>query len=320
MIKQLAPTLDPRQKADLIYRSAQSELAGRLWRAALGSSFGPEQAALPGEQAQPPGGVDSLLAMLIAEHQETPARPAPIEPRLTPAAEAVDAPSPPQVTRVEPDTFAAPGLGPNARHAAAIEQAAQRTNMPPAVLAAIVDAEAAKGRDGGWKLYSRNPRSSAAGLGQFLAGTWRDEAERPGTWLNQTARANGWLTQGGKVEHGARGDLLALRYDGTASINAIADYARANLDRLRKAGIAIEQGVQGTARAAYLGHHLGVGDAIKFFKAGLGASHARKLLQAQVGAASAARQIASAGDAASAHRAWLLGFVDRKIRPERFQA
>jgi hypothetical protein len=305
----------PEQKAELIYTQAHSELTSRLWRAALGDGgdFASPEAA-PAEGAGAMTDFDSLLAALGAPR---PAARAPTAP--------VAAPEPPKADDAHLPEGAvavgrAGGLGVNARHEASLNAAAARTGIPAAALAAIVDAEAAKDRDGGWKAYSRNPRSSAAGLGQFLSGTWQSEAERPGTWLNGEAKARGWLTESGKVARGARSELLALRYDPAASIQATADYARGNLDRLRRAGVAIGDGMEGVAHAAYLGHHLGVGDAIKFMKGGLDASRARLLLSAQVGAAAAGQRIAAAGDATDAHRAWLLNYVGRNVRPARFDA
>lgn len=306
----------PEQKAELIYTQARSELTSRLWRAALGDGgdFGTPEAA-PTEGAGAMTDFDSLLAALGAP------RPA----ASTPTAAVAAPTTQPTVDDTRMPEVAvgvgrAGGLGVNARHEASLNAAAARTGIPAAALAAIVDAEAAKDRDGGWKAYSRNPRSSAAGLGQFLSGTWQSEAERAGTWLNGEAKARGWLTESGKVARGARSELLALRYDPGASIQATADYARGNLDRLRRAGVAIGDGMEGVAHAAYLGHHLGVGDAIKFMKGGLDSSRARLLLSAQVGVAAAGQRIAAAGDATDAHRAWLLNYVGRNVQPARFDA
>ena len=69
----------------------------------------------------------------------------------------------------------------------------------------------------------------------------------------------------------------------------------------------------------YLGHHLGRRDAIRFLRGGLVPERARKLLNAQIGTGSASRRIAEAGNAAAAHRVWLLDYVGRNIRPERFR-
>ncbi|MDP9414836.1 MAG: peptidoglycan-binding protein [Pseudomonadota bacterium] len=312
----------PEQKAGLIYAQARADLSSRLWRAALGDADAGSRPDPFAGGLSSEGGLEALLTVLARGEASATADRAPQSPLPSPEplqavpdeASERDGALPP-----EPSSPAV-GLGANQRHQPALEAAARRTGIPAAALSAIVDAEAAKRPDGSWKLYSRNPRSSAAGLGQFLSSTWIGEAERPGTWLNATAHDRGWLTEGGKIAKGARSELLSLRYDAEASINATADYARANLDRLRKAGVAIGGDVKGTAQAAYLGHHLGVGDAIKFLKGGLDPSRARTLLNAQVGSASASRRIAQAGDAAGAHRTWLLDYVGRHIRPTRFEA
>ena len=157
-------------------------------------------------------------------------------------------------------------------------------------------------------------------LDQFLSGTWIGEAQRKGTYLNEIARTRGWLDNNGKVLSGCRSALLALRYDADTSINAIADYAKGNLDRLRRAGVNIGGSAEKIAQSAYLGHHLGPGDAIRFLKGGLDPARARLLLNAQVGTARASQRIAATGDAAQAHRAWLLDYVGRNVQPARFSA
>jgi hypothetical protein len=116
----------------------------------------------------------------------------------------------------------------------------------------------------------------------------------------------------------ARSPLLALRYDGEAAIQAIADYARANLTALREAGVATGGSAAEIARTAYVGHHLGLRDAARFLTGGLDAGHAAHLLRKQIGDDAAAQRIAAAGDAAQAHRQWLTGYLDHAVRPERF--
>ncbi|WIW90912.1 peptidoglycan-binding protein (plasmid) [Sphingobium sp. V4] len=312
------------QKADVIYAQARSELTTRLWRAALGSEEGGEKRA--GGDVKLPMSLDSLLT-LLKEDKQTPA-PAMPQRATLPESE----PSTPilpwdgqggrqqQGRQQDATAGQARGYGPNAGHAGALSAAAQRTGLPVAALATIVHAEAAKAPDGRWLPYSRNPRSSAAGLGQFLSGTWRGEAEREGTWLKAVARQRGWLNDHGRVKGEDRAALLALRYDPEAAIQATADYAKANLDALARAGVSIGEGAQAVAQAAYLGHHLGRGDAIRFLKGGLDPDRARTLLNAQIGAAGAGRRIAAVGDATVAHRAWLLDFMGRNIRAERFSA
>lgn len=322
MISSLAlKQLSAPQRAQLIYSEARSELSNRLWRAALGSGDDFERDSIGSNDKQM--GLDALLALFSPDGDD--AR----QPTLSPAVVVREA-KPHAWEAVEPDgaerlrwsgsdgEISGNALGANARYQPALESAAARTGIPANALAAIVHAEAAKGRDGSWQCFSRNPRSSAAGLGQFLSGTWEGMAETKGSWLNAVAQSKGWLNSNGQVVSAARSALLALRYDATASINAIADYANQNLDGLKRAGVAIGSDAKDIARSAYLGHHLGLGDAIKFMKGGLAPARARMLLGAQIGRADADRHIASAGDATAAHRSWFLNYVSRNVRPERF--
>lgn len=320
--------LNSTQKAEVIYAHARSELAGRLWRAALGSD---DTGAKPvANERELPMSLDLLLSLLEERNADAPPKPA--QAQIASPAPERDRPSAETPVRWEGQgaseesatSAGARGYGPNAAYVGTLRAAAARTGLPVAALATIVHAEAAKGSDGRWLPYSRNPRSSAAGLGQFLSGTWRGEAEREGTWLNNVARQQGWLNDRGKVKGENKAALLALRYDPDAAIQATADYAKANLDSLRNAGVSLGEGgrpgAQALAQAAYLGHHLGRGDAIRFLKGGLDPDRARTLLNAQIGTASASRRIAASGCATTAHRTWLLDYIGRNIRPERFNA
>lgn len=337
--------LSPQKRAQVIYAEAQSQLSSRLWRAALGDGDSKDA-----RETSPFGGnnmnMDSLLGLLggregIASaqgghcachcacscHQQTAAGAGEAKPTRigTTGAGTIDPDEPRAYTPVTLSSGAtgatASGdlkLGPNARYAGTFAVAETRTGIPASALAAIVDAEAAKTSDGSWNTHSRNPRSSAAGLGQFLSGTWQDLAQTEGTWLNSYAAERGWLDGRGRLETGHRAELLALRYDPNASILGVADLAKTNLDRLEKSGVRIRTDSETLAKAAYLGHHLGLGDAKKFLSGGIDSGRARMLLSAQIGSSAAEQRIASTGDATQAHRQWLLGFIDRRIRPEAF--
>lgn len=286
-------SLSPSLRADLIFREARGRTDDLLWRSAFG---GAEQAS-----AAPP----SVPSRRIRELTDF----------VRSMAEATElSAAPPPDSNVVADSL--PPLGPNRKHARALIAAAERTGLPASALAAIVGAESAKRSDGSWNPLSRNPRSSAAGIGQFLSGTWIGEAERKGTWLNRCAGERGWLSSSGRVRPDCRGMLLELRYQPEAAINAVADYAASNLRSLRKAGVDVGESAAQIARSAYLGHHLGPGDAVRFLKGGLADGRAQKLLEAQVGTGVASRRIAALGDASAAHREWLLTYVDRHLRTE----
>jgi len=312
---------DATRRAELLYAEARSQIDVRLWRAALGSGESATRTPPPGVTAQPMG-LATLLGLMNAE----PVAPAALPATSRPMTDVANfSPTPGTATTVNavpvvsaPAAKRASGLGTNASYSAAIAAAARRTNIPAAALASIIDAEAAKDRNGAWKPASRNARSSATGLGQFLSGTWKTEAQRVGTWLNGIARHNGWLGGGGTVRPDMQASLLALRNDADASINATADYARQSLDKLAAAGATVGTSADEIARAAYLGHNLGVGDAVRFLKGGLDNGRARLLLDAQVGSTAASRQITAAGSAAAAHRGWLLGFMARHVNASRF--
>lgn len=349
-----AGNMTPAQRAQVIYTEARAQMSDRLWKAALG---GGDDNGNQGkvDPLGKPRGLDGLLSLLqgddsaglTAGSTNGPANPVlrmlglsaslPLAGTEHPTCAADNVPQAlPQGSAPQDwtdgnghaeDRSAREGDGelelhggPNARYAPMLREAATRTGLPAAALATIVHAEAARSSDGRWLAYSRNSRSSAAGLGQFLNATWIGEAERAGTWLNSEARTRGWLDSRGRVERSDRGELLALRYDPRASIEATADFAKANLDAFDRAGITTGNSVEDVARTAYIGHHLGRGDAIRFLTGQLDPERARTLLDAQIGHVAAARKVASAGNAVAAHRAWLLAYVDRTIKPSRFEA
>ncbi|MBB5713668.1 peptidoglycan-binding protein [Sphingomonas aerophila] len=319
-IRKELQALTPPQRAELIYSKARADLSNRLWRAALGDGDA-EQANRPSGPDAESMPLDSLLALF--EPNKTASAGPTTEPTLQAAVpQPADLPIKSESgSSEEAGSHAAPvGLGANARHAGTLADAASRTGIPAPALAAIVNAEAAKGADGSWLAFSRNPRSSAAGLGQFLSSTWEGMASSSGTWLNSIARSRGWIGDNGHVLPSARSSLLQMRYDAEASINTVADYARRNLDGLRRAGVPVGSDATTIAQSAYLGHHLGLGDAIKFAKGGLDPARARQLLCAQIGTTKASQEIAQAGNASVAHRAWYLGYVSRQLRPDRFAA
>ncbi len=303
----------PQMRAQLLYQQARSVAADQLWQATMGTTE-VSQNSTTGAGPKTDVDLDGFLTLLdsmanrgLPQNPLSP--PAPLPPR-----DRLDDQGAEGQSRAS-STSAAHG---GDAYRAFLSSASERTGIPVSALAAIIDAEAAKGSDGRWLPLSRNPRSSAAGLGQFLSGTWKDEAERNGTWLNQLAQANGWLNENGHIKGNAKSALLALRYDPRTSIEAVADYALANLAHLRQAGISIGTTPDSIARTAYFAHHLGVADAVSFLGGTMNPQRAAKLLEAQIGSTAAERQIQISGDAVTAHRGWLMHFVATRVRPDRF--
>ncbi|HEX8388508.1 MAG TPA: LysM peptidoglycan-binding domain-containing protein [Sphingomonas sp.] len=208
-------------------------------------------------------------------------------------------------------------LGANERYRSAILEASQRTGMTPQTAAAIIDAEAAKDRDGTWRADSRAGTSSATGLTQFLSGTWLEQARRPGSILNAEAKALGLVDQRNRVVD--EGRLLALRTDPRLSILAGADYARQNLAGMRAVGVVpADAGPAAIAKLAYLAHHEGQGGAIGFLRGDMSylgyGTYAANVPQSQRG-----RYMAeNGGDYRQAYRAWLSDYADRNIDVRRF--
>lgn len=315
--------LSPTQRGRVILEQARTALMRPLWQAALGDSLADEPLDEACSCATPALSVPPLGALLL------PDRVAHGADDMVMTATGFDRVSLSSVPdSAQPGETDAPGLmgglieglGRNASHGAAILQAAARTGIPPAALAAVIDAEAARNPDGSWNVMSRNPRSSAAGLGQFLSGTWLGMARNPGTWLNAVAARNGWLTASGQVDAAHRADLLRLRYDPQTAIEGIADYAADNLAVMKRRGLTTGGDSVSVARAIYLGHHLGPGDAAQFLGKGLRDERAAMLLSAQIGRFAASQRIASHGNAVSAHRQWLTGYIDARIRPDKYAA
>lgn len=302
MLPELA-ALSPGQRAQVLLSSARADLNKRLWQAALGGAGEGGE----GSGASPPasayisgrGGLEALLQGALEGMSAE---------RHMPNVQGPPAQSAP-ASDLSPKALTSA----NAPYAATLHAATARTGIPAATLSAIVNAEAGRGANGAWNPLSRNPRSSAAGLGQFLSGTWLGMARQAGTWLNAQARAAGLVDAGGRLAPGAKAALLELRYDPQAAIETVADYARANVARLRQAGASIGETASEIARAAYIGHHLGPGDAVRFYNGNLDPQRARMLLSAQIGAEKAEHRIAQAGDATRAHRGWLLDYVGKFI-------
>ena len=206
----------------------------------------------------------------------------------------------------------------------ALLKAQEITQIDAAALAALIDAEAAKitsGPDEGrWNHKSFNSDSGAAGLTQFLRGTWMDHARNSTTLLEQGRERQGaGHTLGRYCRRAVKTELLALRFDPELSIVSAAEYGLDNLRSLDNAGLLPDGiGDDEKARFMYLAHHEGAAGARAFLK-GQNSNDFDKFVK-QVGAQRAAALTAAAGgDVALAYRGWLNEYMDEHIRPAKFR-
>ena len=165
-------------------------------------------------------------------------------------------------------------LGVNDEYRPAMLKAARTFDLPPQTLAALIGAEASRNKRHEWDPKSRNKKTDASGLTQFMARTWLGEAERRGSYLNGLATRLGYLDKKGKIAATYKQAFLALRFDADHSINASADYAAFNLAKLKKRGVVLDESPAALARYAYLAHHEGLEGATDFLQGKpLSASH-----------------------------------------------
>lgn len=205
--------------------------------------------------------------------------------------------------------------------------------------------------EGEWDSKSTNTRSSARGMTQFLDGSWLELACTKGVYLNAKAKQAGWLTAGGFVLSngkvvtgsihyslarvlsskpyitgpGKASDanlqaLLDLRFDPECSIYTAVDYAKQNMGVLSTAGYSFDSLNDGEkAKIAYLGHHLGGGDAKKFIENTISPTRAQHLLEQQVGIDQARKWATNnGGDYLAGHRAWLDWFINDHVKLDHF--
>ena len=263
----------------------------------------------------PPDGSASAVGW-TEDAGSSPTAPDPAKPARPPAADPGAGPTP---APTDDDLV----LGPNDRYREALLQAQSITGIDAAALAALIDAEAAKigsGADAGvWDAKSSNAATSAAGLTQFIEGTWCDMACRPGKLLNKTARQSGMVTSDNQVTPNMRKALLALRFDPTMSIVTAAEYGLDNLKALIKDKL-VDSNVGDDDRAwnIYLAHHEGLAGAEHFLRNDQVIPFDK--LISQVGTARANQLVVAAGgDVTIAYRKWLTDFMEQKIQPSRFR-
>jgi LysM repeat protein len=171
-----------------------------------------------------------------------------------------------------------------------------------------------------WDPSAVNANSQATGLTQFLKGTWLDQARTSGTYLNQVAKEKGYVDAKNQVVAGMTENLLDLRKDATLSIVAAAEYGKANLAVLDAKGLVPATATDDEkAKLMYLAHHEGSAGAIAVLNETLTDARAKVLLADNVGEKAREALVKEHGSEAKAYIAWLNGYIDDHIQPDRFR-
>ncbi|WP_288364868.1 peptidoglycan DD-metalloendopeptidase family protein [uncultured Acinetobacter sp.] len=196
----------------------------------------------------------------------------------------------------------------NNKYRAYIISAAKRHGFTAHSLAAVIDAEAAKvKKTGEWNVNSKANSSSAAGLTQFLDGTWLTMCNDRSSLVGQYVKNNPKITKEQK---------LNLRFNAEMAIDAAAAYAVSNF---KTSGLPYQNLTEPSSMAkfAYLLHHEGATGGRHFVLNTLTPERAKKLLFTQFGknGAKQAEQFLKRyqDDARAAYGAWLRSYIDGHI-------
>lgn len=251
--------------------------------------------------------------------------------------------------------------------------AAKRLGIMPQALCALIECEATRTREsipvlgtdgkqlkdkkgkpvsrsapGHWDAGSGNAFSNAAGLTQFLRGTWLDISLKPSYFIHDRCVAEGWVKQEAlgpksapkwvfvlangkttKTPHEASMDdanikaCLAKRLDPTWSIYSAADYGAENLAILKSNFSFGSLSDLEKAKLIYLMHHEGGSNGVLFIKNSMtpdqaAQNHLAKVFAGQLGKkegeklAQAAIK-AAGGDVQNAYRYWLSTYIESKF-------
>ncbi|WP_158590466.1 peptidoglycan DD-metalloendopeptidase family protein [Noviherbaspirillum cavernae] len=223
----------------------------------------------------------------------------------------------------------------NEKYRKFIIASAKKYGFTPHALAALIHAEAAKLRGGEWNADSKNEKTNAAGLTQFMSETWLEMCTDSRSFMNiRLTQENGYEKISGKREGGiyvisgrkgqthhriATDPALRWRFDAEYAIDSAALYGQINLDRLRKRGINIDSlEPEDLAKAMYFAHHEGAHGAAAIVKGTLTAPEAEKLLKAQIKEKADAYIARFNREPVKAYVHWLFSYVDSNISITQF--
>lgn len=184
---------------------------------------------------------------------------------------------------------------------------AKKYGLTPHALAALINAEAAKTKQGQWNANSEASSSSATGLTQFLNATWLEVANDKSTLVGKYKNENPTASEE---------KILNLRFKPDMAIDAAAAYAIKNF---KQSGLSYQKLKEPSsiAKLAYLLHHEGAGGGKSFVNNTISEERSKKLLYAQFGKdgqKTADGYIKKYGSAKVAYIEWLSTYIDTKIR------
>lgn len=195
----------------------------------------------------------------------------------------------------------------NNKYRAYIVSVAKRHGFSPHALAAVIDAEAAKIKTTGeWNVNSKANSSTAAGLTQFLDGTWLAMCNDSNSLVGQYIVSNPKLS---KIQK------LNLRFNAEMAIDAAAAYAVSNF---KQSGLPYKNLTEPSSMAkfAYLLHHEGPTGGKNFVMNTLSEERAKNLLFTQFGkhgGKQATNFLNRYKNAKEAYGAWLRDYIDGHI-------
>ncbi|MES2741273.1 MAG: peptidoglycan DD-metalloendopeptidase family protein [Pseudomonadota bacterium] len=201
----------------------------------------------------------------------------------------------------------------NEKYRQYIIDAAKKYNFTPQAIAAFLDVEAAKNADGSWIEDSNSQfPSKAQGLAQFFPAGWTDVLNCSKSLLHVECKDL------------SKTDVLKKRCEAKYAIDGLAAYIGINLAYLKSmTGWPTDfLPPEDKAKVAYLLHHEGVGNALRYFGKGVA-------ITPEAALASLKKQLSNDekvddliyqyGDAVSAYKGWFFNtMIDPKINVKHF--
>lgn len=231
----------------------------------------------------------------------------------------------------------------NEKYRKLILVSAKRHGLTPYALAALLDAEASKTKNGGWVEQSVSSSTSGVGVAQFLTDSWLEMVTNPESLMNQRLKQENhyqnligelhntafWLFEvsgTGKdkvkipLEDTLIEKILNWRNNPEYAIDSAALYGKINLKKFSDKGFNTSVlGPADMAKLIYFLHHEGKHGAVRLLQGRLTKEDAKKRLAKQIKNKAAPLIERFNGDAVNAYTHWLFHeYIDTKINVAHF--